>query len=180
LEHPRVKRWRTTQIHTIRAFTDIDALGQKVLRYKDFTEEEIAEQRARHFLPGTERLLKDSCYRHIYTFSTDRGVGMIAQFIFKQIIHNGVLYLGIDEKKPLIFHKYFEDVDFKDSTNNVFSDNEKVKNETDTEEDAIEEWNSQDEYNLDISKNGVLKFSYSDHELHVFPIRQDLFEKTLH
>lgn len=176
-EHSRITRWKTKDLRQIRHFVDCNPNGQKILHYQDFTDAEIIEQRMKHFLPGTERLLKDSTYRNIYTFPTDRGVGLVAQLVFNHLPRNGILYLGVDDNS-FVFHKYFEDVDFQDSQKNVFQDAVQVLNENE-ETDKQGNWITQHDFRLDISKTGILEFTYTDYTLHVYPIRQDLFEKTL-
>lgn len=172
-EYKRVHRWISEDPEVIRQFVDIDMDGLKIFRYQNLTDEQIFEQRAKHYLPGTERLLKDSSYRTIYAFPTDLGFGLVVQLTFNQLPRNGILYIGINDRQH-VFHKYFEEVNFTTSNSNIFQDKEKINLE---KNEAAEEWSSNYKYTLDISETGVLKFTYSDHDIRIFPIRQDLLKK---
>jgi hypothetical protein len=173
-EHSRIKRWQISDPQIIRGFVDKDSDGQHIKYYQNLDDEQVLEQRARHFLPGTE-LLMNYPYRSIYTYPVDRGVAMHAQLIFKQATYKGVLKLGVD-KCNIIFHKYFEDENINAFNQNLFG----LEKTTDVEDrEALNEWSTKDNYILDISKAGVLQFHYSDHDIHIFPIDQDLLEQEL-
>ncbi|WP_068467062.1 hypothetical protein [Candidatus Protochlamydia phocaeensis] len=177
-EYSRVRRWKTKNPGEIRFFIDHDAEGKQILRYRDLTDEQILEQRARHFLPGIERLLKDPQICKIYGFPTDRGYGLIAQLYFNQNYHNGVIYFGVDERNA-IFHKYFEERQFSDVKKNIFLDEQQENIERALEENEREgEWKSNQDFTIDISDKGVFKFTYSsDHYISIFPIQTDLLHK---
>jgi hypothetical protein len=174
LEHPRIKRWKKNDPASIRKFEDTDQSG-KVYRYRDLNDEQIFEQRIRHYLPGTEQILSHDAYRDIYAFPTDRGYGLVAQLAYNQERHNGVLYFGVDKKSHYVFHKYFKDVIFKKSENSLFIDQETC----DVEESEEQEWMTEKDFRLDISEEGVLKFSYTDHNIRILPIRTDLFQRKI-
>jgi hypothetical protein len=181
-EHPRVKRWRTEDPQAIRQFEDKDSNNNTIYRYLNLNDQQISEQRFRHFLPGTERLLKDPIYREIYAFRTDRGFGFIAQLSYHEKHHNGILYFGVN-KSHYVFHKYFEDVTFKFcEKKDLLRDKEVVdfkKNEKEEKEEKEEKWESENLFLFDISQDGVLKFKYSEHTLLIHPIRKDIFDRKI-
>ena len=161
-EHPRISRWKTSDVNKIREFIDTRSDGTKFMRHADLNPEEIQEQHARHYVPGTERLLLDNDFRKRYAFPTNRGYGMLAQLSFNGIKTNGILYIGIDDNK-IVFHKYFEDVQFSTSTKNWLVDNEESHQEEQHYKD--EEWISNFDFVSELSDKGVFKFTYSkDHE----------------
>ncbi len=176
-QEARIERWKIKELGKIRFFQDKDQEGNFIFRYKDLDDEAILEQRARHFLPGTERLLRDP-YRSIYTFSTNRGYGAIGQLTHHHQLHDGVLYFGID-KTHKIFHKYFENANFKQLSPNVFEDRAQVFDS----EDKIErdpQWQVQSDFRVEVSDKGVVSFFYSDdHQITLFPLNKDLFNKAL-
>lgn len=175
-EHPRIHRWKTMDVQEIRNFKDNNANGEKIQHYKDLADQEIFEQRVRHYLPGTEHVLKDPFYRNIYAFPTDRGYGMVAQLTHHKKTVNGVLYFGID-KTDFVFHKYFEDTNFMQKVRNIFQDKKSTFQE---QIDSNGQWESTGDFNLDVSDDGVLQFHYSDdHALEVYPLSKDLFKQKL-
>ena len=89
--------------------------------------------------------------------------------------HNGILYFGLNGNE-FIFHKYFEDVDFKDETRNVFQDGEAIDFH---DKDDFEEWTHQNDFTVDSNLEGVLHFKYSDHEIRIYPLRNDLLQQEL-
>jgi hypothetical protein len=175
-EHPRIARWETTDVEQIRLFEDRNHQGKMVLRYRNLDEEQIRKQRARHYLPGTERLLKDPSYREIYAFPTDRGFGVVAQFSYQNQLDNGILYFGVD-KINRVFHKYFEDVDFKNSHQDFFHD--AALTSLPEPNEADEDWISESKFSLDITQEGVLQYKYSDHEIYIQPLRRHLLDQEL-
>jgi hypothetical protein len=177
VEDERVQRWKTTKPDVIRQFVDNTARGNRVQHYRNFNDEQIHEQRVRHYLPGPERLLKDPSYRSIYAFPTDRGYGFVAQLSYNEMAHNGILFIGMD-KAHIVFHKYFEEVDFNNVARNVFQDNEPV-NFQEVSESKSEEWAKKLDYDLDISKEGILHYRYSDHDIRIYPLNKELFEQKL-
>jgi hypothetical protein len=89
--------------------------------------------------------------------------------------HNGVLYIKMN-KTQFIFHKYFEDVDFRNVVRDVFQDSE-VDNFQ--EEGEREEWVNPVDYTLQTSKEGVLHYQYSDHDIQIYPLNKNLFQQKL-
>ena len=180
-ELSRITRWSTENLINIRPdLKDKDSVGNEVYHYANLSDEEVAKQRARHFLPGTERVL-NPIYLQIYSFVTDRGYGIVAQLDFNKTQQNGVVYFGVNKsvtnglnKSHLIFHKYFENITFIDSKKNCFLD--ELNNKP---EEMPGDWNSNDNFRLEISEKGVLQFIYDTHTLNVFPIRKDLFDAHL-
>jgi hypothetical protein len=175
VEHSRIRRWKIMDPNQIRAFEDY-VQGEKVLHYENLNDEEIFEQRARHYLPGIECLLKGNVYQKIYTFPTNTGFGMVCQLSYHEETYNGIIYTGIN-KANTIYHKYFEDVNFTDNTRDLFQDTEQTKQEA--KQADLADWQSVNDFVLDISDKGVLNFQYSDHELKVYPLQEKLFKKEL-
>ncbi|MBA2368946.1 MAG: hypothetical protein H0V82_07990 [Candidatus Protochlamydia sp.] len=173
-EHSRIKRWQISDPQIIRGFKDWDQNGQPINRYQYMDDAKVMEQRARHFLPGTERLLNEN-YRSIYTYPIERGVAMHAQLIFNQTTYKGVLKIGVDINN-IVFHKYFEDENIEISEQNLSVIEKKIERE---EKEESKEWCTKDEFILDISKTGILQFHYGAHDLHIFPIDQILFNEEL-
>lgn len=171
-ERARVSRWESTNLDVIRNFEDKNSKRKIVHRYLHLDDESILEQRAKHFLRGTERLL-ELRYRHIYTCPTEKGFGMVAQFIYNEKPINGMLYVGCD--KGCIFHRYFEEIDFQDTTKNLFRENSsETKNQ-------LLETILPNTCDVKVSEqDGVISFVYSDnYSLRVFPMRRDLLENEL-
>lgn len=171
-ERARVSRWESTNLDVIRNFEDKNSKRKIVHRYLQLDDESILKQRAKHFLRGTERLL-DLQYRHIYTCPTERGFGVVAQLTYNNDKINGMLYLGCD--KGCIFHRYFEEIDFQDTTKNLFREN---SSET---KDQSQETMLPINCEVEISEQeGIITFIYQDnYSLRVFPLRPDLLEKEL-
>lgn len=170
-ELERIKRWEKDDPSIIRQFIDRNEQAQEIFRYQNLSDEEILEQRAKHYLPFTERLLTDKKISSIYTFPTDRGYGVICQLHYQKQPINGVLYFGVDQK--IIFHKYFEKMNFKESKASIFSD--KQSSTQREEKENVSEWITKDKAKIDISETGVLEFTYSEnHSIQVFPIRKEL------
>lgn len=174
-QHPRIHRWKTEDVSTIRNFVDRDDRGGQISRYNHLSEKDIRIQRARHYLPGTERLLKDPSYRSIYAFETNRGYGMACRLSYNNIKQEGILYFGVGDDKT-IFHKYFEDQDFDTLNEDIFEDQE-VRDSDLTEN--FEDWEVKGDFSLDVSPNGILTFGYSDHMLEVLPLKKALFDRMI-
>ncbi|NGX42661.1 MAG: hypothetical protein K940chlam7_00942 [Chlamydiae bacterium] len=175
------QRWKTTDPEKTRHFEDKNAAGDVVCRYKKHSDQEITQQRAQHYLPGTERILADPKDRRIYSFPTDRGAGMFAKLMLVDGPKFGILYFGIGEGE-VIFHKYFEEFAAGQIQNkNIFDDQTEdsvVHNETLSKEEEGEEWECTVPYNIDASPKGVLTISYHKeaHAIEIFPIRKDLLD----
>lgn len=168
-ELPRVTRWLTKDTDQIRQFVDTSMEGDALKHYEHLSDEEILEQRARHYLPGTERLLMEPEFRNKYTFPTNRGYGMLAQLAFNQTKTNGILYIGIDNSL-IVFHKYFEDVQFSTSTTNWLLDKEGSN-----PNEAVqfnESWHSDFKFDSHLSDKDVFTFTYSDdHAISIYPLK---------
>lgn len=167
-EHPRIQRWRTANLAQIREFKDMDAEGQSLMHYKNLSDDELKQQRAKHYLPGTERLIMDTGFRKQYAFPTNRGYGMLARFSFNGSTVNGILYLGINDQATL-FHKYFEEVEFSSSQKNLLKDDEKSS----LAETGINttDWQSDHNFDVQVMENDVFKFSYADgHSICIYPL----------
>ena len=119
-EDARIVRWRTTDLAEIRKFED-KKRGNIVRGYEKLSDDEILVQRARHYLPGTEHLLKDPACRSIYAFPTNRGYGVVARLIHNKITVDGILYIGMS-RTGMVFHKYFEKFDFSNARRDPFQD----------------------------------------------------------
>lgn len=173
-EDSRIQRWKTTNIGEIRQFVDKERDGTELRQYQHFARETILEQRFRHFLPGTERLI-NAQYRSIYTSPIARGCAAVAKLLYKGEVHNGELSFGVSRTET-IFHKHFKDVDFSNQKDKVFKEarrqclNHEVK--------KGEGWQSYRcelvaglSFDLGISREGVLSFSYPEHEIRIFPLK---------
>lgn len=172
-EHPRVQRWATEKVHMIRNFADYRD-KQQIFHYKQLSSEAILEQRARHFLPGVERLLKEP-YRSLYTFPTNRGYGVNAQLEYKGVKQEGHVYFGIKEDQ-IVFHKYFESAEVEDCHDMVQeAECEKI------EETTQSNWlSSNNNFQLEISKEGVLQFIFSDdHQIFIYPCDSEGLKENL-
>ena len=175
-EHSRIRRWQTTDPGTIRKFEDKKHSGERILRYENLSDDEILVQRARHYLPGTEHLLRDPAFRSIYTFPTERGYGVVARLSHNQTTVDGILNIGIG-KSDFVFHKHFKEADFSNAPRDPFQD---VGNLKEREDAGAKLWKSQDDdFALDVSEKGVLEFTYPGHTLQVHPFNFNLFEKEL-
>lgn len=186
IDLPRVRRWKTEDLEQIRQFTDKSKMGETMVPYQHLSDAEILLQRARHYLPGTERLWKSSVYREIYTFPTDRGAGVVAQLSYQQSSWNGILYFGGTEKYKL-FHRYFEEVALADRKRNIFLDVqacetqiEAIEENSDLGQFPSQEWVSKEDFQVSMLENGALKFTYSDaHSITIYPLNKELLDQQL-
>ncbi len=105
--HPRVERWRTTDLQEILAFEDRNLTN--------LSEADLAKERIYHNLFGVEKIISDSHLRKIYTFPIDfpeSGYGMLVNLLLIDGSNKlGFLNLGIDENK-VVFHSYFKEVEY--------------------------------------------------------------------
>lgn len=180
-EHPRITRWKTNEISKIHEFIDKDSDGTKIKKYQPLFTDEIIELRAKHYLPGTEKII-NSIYKNIYAFETNRGFGCIGQLLFNEKLHNGILYIGYDEKAHLIYHKYFEYIDFEDDALDFFQDHAQALEKQhlkELQDGEINSWTSDQDFTYDISEEGVLKFKYTDHVLTIYPLNKNLLKNEL-
>ncbi len=166
-EHPRVtKRWQTQDPDIIRQYKG----------YEGLSADEILYQRARHYLPGIEKIFAEPKDRKIYTFPTDSGVGMFCAFNYQDDTEFGAIYFGIGKTDKVIFHKYFKPIEPSELAKSaIFHDSVAVS----VEEDGIVdegEWKHTLKYQFDLAENGVVKVKYpgESHYIEVYPLRKDL------
>ena len=171
-EAPRVARWNTKDINQIKGFPDIKK-GHTVYQYKNNTNDSILEQRARHFLPGIERLL-NTPYKEIYSKKINNASFKFnARLLHGNKVYEGPVTIGIDRNSNTLFHKYFEGRVNAALNERYSSDLEKMNR-------VEEEWSVPGEnFSLDGTNEGELIFSYSTHQLRVFPVQMDLFEEAI-
>ena len=176
-EEARVERWKTTDIQQIRSFKDKDKNdpnGGILYRYKDLSDEEIVDQRIRHYLPGTALLLKQP-YRDVYSKTDDKGVKFMAQLTYKDRVYDGILGMGVSQTNK-VFHKYLENFSPWDKRK------EKIQQyPINAIVDDIEEvWKSEREYSVEVSQEGVMTFKYTqDHYIRIFPENRELFQELI-
>ncbi len=167
-EHPRVRRWATVNTDEIRQFTDILPNGSLVYRYKNCSDKEILQQRARHYLPGTERLVLNEDFRNSHAFATNRGYGMLAQLCFQNSKMDGILYIGLDAEN-VIFHKYFEPIDFSTDVKSWIVDKETALHAEPEFDNSG--WQSDFDFEAEVTDKNVFKFTYSkDHHIYIYPM----------
>lgn len=171
-ERARVKRWQTLEPRLIAEFGDKNNRNETIFRYENLSPEQLMEKRARHYLPETEKLLI-APYKEIYSFKTDRGYGMVAEFTYNGEKHAGILYIGCDSNK-CIFHRYFEGINFENSSSDLFAETyEEAHKETKAKSMLIS-----DDAKVQIKeKNGVITFKYPEnYKIKIFPLRRDILD----
>lgn len=174
-EHPRVtKRWRTKNPEEIRNFEDISATGERIKRYEGLDESEIFYLRACHYLPALEKIFADGRDKKIYTFRTEKGVGMAAILHCDDQKHYGFINFGIGAD-GVLFHRFFE----KTEPGRLFEAIKRTGSEVPIKDE--EKWTFTSKYNFEVLKDGSIHVSYPDeeHAITIFPIRKDLLDKTL-
>ena len=117
--HPRIHRWNTSDIDTIRKFKDYKN-ETLVQQYQNLDDNAIYTQRAHHHLSGIQRIIsneelrKTHCFEYEYGTQNEKiGFGLITQLSFKDdsgIIKNklGITYVGIGSD-DIIYHAMFEE-----------------------------------------------------------------------
>jgi hypothetical protein len=168
------ERWKTTNLDTIRSFQDKDPNGNIIQRYSKLTRKEILNQKCRHYLPGTELLLSDDKDRKVYSFPTNRGVGMIAELYIENKKLEGVIYFGIG-KDGVIYHKYFEPFEEQHNKSSLFADSTLLE-----ETEEKEAWHSPTDVAFDVSDKVVISFKYGKtHSVYIHPVRRDLLDPNM-
>jgi len=171
-EAPRVtRRWQTRDIDKIKRFADKSRTHGIVFHYTNLNQEQIIEQRAKHYLPGLDRIFSNILDRKIYTFSTDRGLGMMAQLMRNnKPPEYGVIYFGINGNT--IYHRYFEQQTKDDVLNKIFTDHTYEECPDDTDD-----WFTPSGYSFEVLNNGLINVTFSNesHYVNIFPVRPDLF-----
>lgn len=165
-EHPRVTdRWKDATVDVIREFDD----G----KYQNRDDEELAVQRARHYLPGLEKIVKSEQLRDLYNYQTSRGADMLRCRIkyANGKKEEGAVYLGYGkQEKDLMIHRYFEPYENFATGQEVFSGKPMPEVENDTE-------NSSETTSLStfekIKKDGSLKLTFvgEEHKLYILPMK---------
>lgn len=167
--HKRVnQRWATKNLDELRR------IGPS---YAALDDETLSLERAKHFCPGLEKLIARKEERDIYTFPTDRGLGMLCEMEYRGARIRGIIYYGIDSDTQTIFHRYLVPnlLDFG-KMNDIFHD--PVKPEA-TESEG--QWKLVGGHTFQFSEKGVVSLTYEneDHSLRVFPLRRDLLDPKL-
>jgi hypothetical protein len=182
--HIRIKRWKTEDINEIKSFKDWDRYqATEVYHYQGLSDDEVKEQRARHYLPGTELLLTNAKYRNIYVFESDRGYGIYGRLVIKKQDANGVLeeekdgviYFGVGDQFK-IYHRYFEDANLNSELLGCLP----AVTANDLNDFDFDGFKSEKDFHVDIFENGVLKFEYGkSHQLYVMPNNKAAFKDYL-
>lgn len=156
----RVSRWAESIPAKVRAFQDKKD-GAMLKRYEELDDEDIAIQRARHYLPGVEKLLADPKDCAKYAFKTSRGYGLFCELHVNKTQEYGVLYFGIDGKK--IFHRYFEPIRDEQKIQDIFKQGCEENSE-------VEGFTPVGAFSVDITATDVVVFTYEGHTLQVHPL----------
>lgn len=166
------KRWKTKDCSLVREFVDINKHGSKVQRYLYLSDDEISKQRARHYLPGIDRILSNKTFRDIYAFPSQEGFGLMGEINYGDYSEHGVVYVGIDGKK--IYHRYFESM-VHVANRNIFTSPPVRTSEPLTQEG----WVSKEPFAFAMNSRGVLTLSYpgEKHSLSIHPLRVDLLDR---
>lgn len=168
--HYRVnRRWITK---------NLDQLRQIGPSYAELDDAELFLERAKHFFPGLEKLItkKEECA--IYTFPTDRGFGMLCELDYNGVQKKGILYYGINNATPTIFHRYFVPDRLNASQRETLITDPSTVPETIESGDA---WTEVSSHNFQFSDEGVISLTYTNetHSLRVFPLRRNLLDPRL-
>jgi|GEM_PF-6145477 len=173
-EHPRVtKRWVSRDLSKLRQIKDYDKEGNPVYRYAKCAERELLRLRAFHYLPGTEKVVFEDRDRKTYTFPTKRGVGMMCRVTLGGEMVYGVLYLGMNEKERIVYHRFFEPKTFDKGIQEIFQrifppslGDAKISEEEDG-------WEFQGRYSFSLLDEEVLEITYpeEDHSICIYPIK---------
>lgn len=171
------KRWQTTDCSVLRALEDKDKSRQPILRYKHLTDAEILKQRARHYLPGADRILSNGLFREIFSFSHGQeGFGMMAELDHGNgVCEWGYLFFGIDGNR--VYHRYFEPIYGKEKRGRSVSDSKDSFDHS----SSCDDWNDTVGFAYSMGSNGVLSLTFSGekHSLHIYPLRKDLLDRSL-
>lgn len=166
LEHPRVTmRWKSRELSVIR--------GYDSGRYAQMRDAQLKVQRARHYLPGLERIISSNETRELYSFATPQG----SRGIFCEIkyangrIEEGVVYIGYgQDNKNLMIHRYFEPYENFHNQIDIFAG----RGSENIEPANNENWKCDSTYLFEkIEADGTIHMTFSneDHSLRIFPTR---------
>ncbi len=171
--HPRVtKRWRVSDPGVIRGFTDKDSSGGDVCRYAKLSADAIDWQRSCHFLPGLEKILSIDRLVKSHSFKTTTGFGMLAQLVYHNQPHNGIVYFGIG-KDGVIIHRYFEEKEeISSGAASCFTDSQMTHIH---DEEKAEGWINTADFSVELESKGILKFLFSNevHYIKIYPCRKE-------
>lgn len=163
------KRWITK---------DLNQLRQLGPTYACLDDEDLALERSKHYWPGLEKLITRKEDRDIYTFPTDRGLGVVCEMTHEGKKQRGIIYygIGIDEKTGIqtIFHRWFVPRNLTSSRmQELFNDpSPQVTPESGGK------WTSVGSHTFQYSDKGVVTLTYDDepHSLRIMPLRHDLLD----
>lgn len=171
------KRWETKDCSALRKLWDTNCSGEPIQRYLKLTDHQIAKQRARHYLPGIDRILSHDTFRTIYSFPKEgNGYGLMADLDYGNgEVECGYVFLGVDGNR--IYHRYFERIHNEEERGWFASQEQDTCEFSDNEGD----WIPTVDYTFKLESNGVLTLSFNDerHKLHIHPLRKELLEQTL-
>lgn len=155
--------------------------------YHSLSEEELLFERAKHFLPALDRVISERTARRVYSFITDRGVGLFCNLLYNHKKIFGIVYYGIhfsQTKKTFIFHRYFSETPIeKISQANIPAlKKDLLKAESVSAEElntsAEEGWVSSIEDDLQVNADATVSIVHpanrGGHKLTVYPIHPEL------
>lgn len=173
---PRVRRWETTSFEEIRQFTDRDSAGMVVQRYLSLSFDELRDQRARHYLPGLEKILSHAGFREVYSQQTSRGEAFWAELNYGDGSEFGLVYLGLDGGR--IYHCYFEPTDASDD---IFQLLKPDMDQPEPEENAHEGFIGIPKYEFSIDEQNILTVTYpkEKHSLRIYPLQEKRLQEML-
>jgi len=108
--HPRVRRWQTQDVQSIRQFKDFRQ-GEWRQLYLNNTDQRNLQLRRYHCLPGLIDLFKDHQLREQYAFTgnTPYEIGMLTEFVHapNQLTEYGIITLAGNANTKHIYHSMF-------------------------------------------------------------------------
>lgn len=174
--HPRVARWLTKDPKEIRLFTDKDTATQAIVnKYANYNDPKINYFRARHHLPGFDKIMSHPNFKNAYCLETQKGPAFWVEFNYGDKVETGLVYLGID--KSTIYHCYFEPVDESDEVVDLINPSFPALNISD---EVIEDgYINAPPYEFSLDLNYILNVRYPEekHFLRIFPVNKTPLEQ---
>lgn len=173
-EHPRVtKRWRTKNPGEIRNFEDTLASGERIKRYEGLSDPQIRYLRACHYLPCLEKIFAEGCDKRMYTFRTEKGLGMAAILHHDNQKHYGFINFGIGSD-GFLYHRFFEKTDSGQLLQAIQRTGKELVPVAPVKDE--EKWTTASKCQFEVLEDRAIHVSYPDeeHAITIYPIRKEL------
>ena len=170
--HERVyKRWMTRDIGTLR---------KALPGYSEKNDTQLLLERAKHYLPGVDRLAVSSLARQVYGFVTERdGIGFFCRLDYNGEKYYGPVECGIDG--DLLFHCYLSVKTAEQIAQMGAQNLLEAQSGGPSEDPSAAPWESNAHYTKEVSEDGNVTMTYyskakkgvETHRLTIYPIRDE-------